>query len=126
MLSIFSFTFKKTKTMSTKAHVSKVFTGILSGVILLPAIVIFFIYQSVGWRYGEMSDTDKVDTFTGYFPGFLKNINVIYGISILCCVVAIIIASRSFKKRSLSLRLVTLFVVLVAIFILFFDFSQMI
>jgi hypothetical protein len=112
--------------MSTKTHVSKIFTAVLSVVILLPAIVFFFMYVSIGWQNKDINDVDKMDTFTGYFAGFLKNINVIHGISILCCIAAIAFASRSFRKRSLPLRLVTLFVVLAAIFILFFDFSQMI
>ena len=112
--------------MSTNTHVHKVYTAILSVIIVLPPIIFYFMYTSIGWRYSDISQVDKVDTFTGYFPGFLRNINVIHAISIVCCLVAIILAARSFRKRSLSLRITTLIVVLVAIMILFFDFSQMI
>lgn len=112
--------------MSTKTHVHKIYTAILSVIILLPPIIFYFMFTSIGWRYSDISPVDKVDTFTGYFPGFLRNINVIHAISITCCLVAIILAARSFRKRSLALRITTLIVVLVAIMILFFDFSQMI
>lgn len=112
--------------MSTKSHVPKLITAIFSVVILLPALVFFFMYSSIGWRYGDISEVDKIDTFTGYFPRFLQNIHAIHIIAILCCIIAIVLASRSFRKRSLSLRLITLFVVLAAIFLLFFNFSQMI
>lgn len=73
-----------------------------------------------------MSDVDKMDTYLSYFPGWLQNITTIHIISIACCIAAIALASRSFKKHLLSVRVLMLMTSLVAIFIILFDIFQMI
>jgi hypothetical protein len=112
--------------MSTKSHVPGKVTAAIAIVFLLPPLIFFMMWSSIGLRYSDLSDSDKADTFLGYFPGFLKNITTIHIISLVCCIIAIILASRSFKKHLISLRLLMLITVLLAIFFILFNFTQMI
>lgn len=112
--------------MSTNSHVKKKVTGALSIVFLLPALILFIMWTSIGIRFSDMNEVDKQDTFLGYFSGFFKDIHIIDIISIIFCLIAIILASRSFQKRLLSLRFLMLMTVLISIFIILFDISQLV
>jgi hypothetical protein len=112
--------------MSTKSHVPSKITAALAIIFLLPPLVLFIMWSSIGIKYSGLSQGDKMDVYIGYFSGWLKNINTIHIISIVCCLIAIILATRSFKKHLLSIRVLMLITVLVAIFILLFDISQMV
>jgi len=112
--------------MSTNAHLKKKVTATLSIVFLLPALVLFLIWISITIRFTDMNEIDKQETFLGYFSGLFKNIHVVNIISIIFCLIAIILASRSFQKRLLSLRFLMLMTVLISIFIILFDISQLV
>lgn len=111
--------------MSTKS-MSAVSKAVLAIVVLLPSVFFFLLYQSVGWRYSDLNETDKADTFIHYFPGFMQNASIVYGISVVCCLAAIIIASGKFKKKVLAVRILRLVAVVAAILLLLFDFTQLI
>jgi hypothetical protein len=117
---------QKTKIMSTKSHVPGKITAAIAILFLLPPLILFMMWSSIGLRYSDISNSDKTDTFLGYLPDFLKNMTAIHVISLACCIIAIILASRSFKKHLISLRLLMLITVLLAIFIILFNFTQMI
>jgi len=132
-LSICNFSFfqlllaeSKTKIMSTKSHVPSKITAAIAIIFLLPPLIFFMMWSSIGLRFTDMSMSDKTDTFLGYFPGFLKNLSAIQAISIVCCIIAIILASRSFKKHLLSIRVLMLLTVLLSIFIILFNIYQII
>lgn len=112
--------------MSTKSHVPGKVTAALSIVFLLPPLILFMMWVSIGLRSSDMNNSDKTDTFLGYFGGFFKSLHEINLISIICCLVAIVLASRSFKKHLLSIRVLMLITVLLAIFIMLFDIFQLI
>ncbi|MEO6893380.1 MAG: hypothetical protein ABI136_00015 [Ginsengibacter sp.] len=112
--------------MSTNSHVRKKVTGALSILFLLPPLIFFIMWSSISIRFSDLSDVDKQETFLGYFSGFFKNLHVVNIVSIILCLVSIVLASRSFQKRLLSLRLVMLLTVLIAIFIILFDISQLV
>ncbi|MEO9144332.1 MAG: hypothetical protein ABI237_02140 [Ginsengibacter sp.] len=112
--------------MSTKSHVSRKITAALAILFLLPALIFFIMWSSIGFRYSGINASEQMDTFLGYFPEWLRNINAIHAISIICCVVAVILAARSFKKRLLTVRVLMLLTVLMAIFLILFDISQMV
>jgi len=112
--------------MSTQSHVSRKITAALAIVFLLPPLVLFIMWSTIGIKYSGLNSGDQMDVYMGYFSGWLKNINSIHIISIVCCLIAIILAARSFKKHLLSIRVLMLMTVLVAIFILLFDISQII
>jgi hypothetical protein len=111
--------------MSTKSHVPGKVAAALSIVFLLPPLIFFMMWISIGLRYSDMNSIEKNDTFLGYFGGLFVNLYVINLISIICCLVAIVLASRSFKKHLLSIRVLMLITVLVAIFLMMFDIFQL-
>lgn len=112
--------------MSTDSHIKKKVTATLSVIFLLPALVVFLIWISITIRFTDMNEIDQQETFLGYFSGFFKDIHVVDIISITLCLIAIILASRSFQKRLLSLRFLMLITVLISIFIILFDISQLV
>ncbi len=91
--------------MSTNSHVKKKVTATLSMLFLFPALVFFIMWTSIGIRFTDMNEVDKEETFLGYFSGFFKSIHVVDIVSIVLCIIAIILASRSFQKRLLSLQI---------------------
>lgn len=111
--------------MSTNSHVKKKVTAIISIIFLLPPLIQFIMWSSISFRFTNLNDVDKQATFLGYFSGLFKNLHVVNIISVVFCLVAIILASRSFQKRLLSLRILMLVTVLIAIFIILFDVSQL-
>jgi hypothetical protein len=107
--------------MSTQSHVSGKTSAVLAVIFLIPAIVLFGLWTSLGFRNSDMGAGEKMDTFLAYFPSWMGNIYLIQGISFACCLIAIIMASRSFRKRELSMRLIMLVTVIAAVFILLFN-----
>jgi hypothetical protein len=124
---VFSSTFKQPNylPMSTNNHLKKKVTAVISILFLLPALVMFMIWTSIGIRVPDVSDVDRQETFLNYFSGLFNNIHVVNIVSIILCLISIIFASGSFQKRLLPLRIIMLITVLVAIFIILFDVSQL-
>ncbi|MDQ2719494.1 MAG: hypothetical protein M3Z26_07015 [Bacteroidota bacterium] len=112
--------------MSTTSHISRRWTAAFAIIFLIPALIFFIMWSSIGLHFSGISEGEKMDTYMRYFPVWLRNINSIHAISIICCVVSITLAARSFKKNLLSVRVLMLMTVLAAIFILLFDIYQMI
>jgi len=83
-------------------------------------------WSTIGLRVSGINDQEKMATYIGYFPGWLRNIRTIHLISIICCIMAIILAARSFSKNLLSVRVLMLLTVVAAFFILLFDIYQMV
>jgi hypothetical protein len=112
--------------MSTRSHIRRKTTAVLAILFLLPAIIFFIMWSSIGLRYSGINEVDQMTIYLSNFPAWLSNVNTIHAISIICCVVTIMLAARSFKKHLLSIRVVMLFTVLAAIFIILFDIYQMV
>jgi len=112
--------------MSTNTHVKKKVTAALSILFLLPPLILFIIWTSISIRFSDMAEIDKQEAFLGYFSGVFNNIRVVNIISIIFCVIAIILASRSFQKKLLMMRFLMLLAVLLSIFIILFDISQLV
>jgi hypothetical protein len=112
--------------MATSHIVSRRITAILAIIFLFPALIFFTMWSSIGLRITGISEQEKMRTYLGKFPGWLHNITTIHVISIVCCLMAIILASRSFSKDWLSVRVLMMLTVVAAAFILLFDIYQMI
>ena len=106
--------------------VSRKITAALAIVFLLPALIFFIMWSSIGIQATGINEQEKMSTYIGYFPTWLQNITTIHIISIGCCVMAIILASRSFSKDWLSVRVLMLLTVVAAVFILLFDVYQIV
>lgn len=112
--------------MSTTSHVHKKTTAILAIIFLLPALYLFIMWSTVSVKNPDVNAQEQMNIFIHYFPSWLQKISTVHAISIVSCVVAIILATRSFNKRLLSIRLLMMLVVIAAFFILLFDIYQMV
>lgn len=112
--------------MATSRVVSRRITAALAIIFLLPALIFFIMWSSIGLRITGISEQEKMRTYLGNFPGWLHNITTIHIISVVCCLMAIILASRSLSKNWLSVRVLMMLTVVAASFILLFDVYQMI
>ncbi|MDQ6762996.1 MAG: hypothetical protein M3015_10275 [Bacteroidota bacterium] len=112
--------------MTTTYHIRSKATAILATIFLLPALVFFIIWLSVGLQGSGLNEEEKLSAYLGYFPGFMHNFKMIHIISVVCCLIAIVLAAKSFRKRLLSVRVLMLLTVLAAFLILLFDIYQMV
>ncbi|MEO8721470.1 MAG: hypothetical protein ABI297_01845 [Ginsengibacter sp.] len=112
--------------MSTKSHVRGRVTAALSIAFLIPPLILFMMWVSIGMRRSSIDANDKIDIYLGYFGGLFNDLHVINIVSIVFCLVSIVLASKSFKKHLLSIRVLMLLTVLVAIFIILFDLFQLV
>lgn len=112
--------------MSTQSHIRRKTTAALALLFLLLPLIFFIMWSSIGLRYSGISATDQMEIYLSDFPSWLRNIDTIHTISIVCCIIAIVLAARSFKKHLLSIRVLMLLTVIVAIFIILFDIYQMV
>ena len=111
--------------MTTTRHVPSRVTGLISIVVLLPALILFIMWSAIGLQDNSLNANEKVSVYLDKFPSFMQSLITINIISIVCCVVAIIFAARSFRKRLLSLRVLMMLTVFVAVFIILFDIYQL-
>ena len=112
--------------MATTSHVSRKTTAILAIIFLLPALILFVMWSSIGLHASGLSAEEQISTYLGYFPKGLQSFRLIHIISIVCCVAAIILAARSSSKHLLSVRVLMMLTVVAALFILLFDIYQMV
>lgn len=112
--------------MSTKSKVSKKSAAGLAVIFLLPALILFLMWATLGIRYGFLSDVEKHDSFLSSFPEWMQNFAAIHILSMIFCIIAINFASGSFRTRILWERILMMIVVMLAIFIILFDIAQLI
>ncbi len=111
--------------MSTKSHVPARITAIIAMVFLLPALIFYIMWSTIGLQSSDLNANEKLSAYLGKFPPFMQNLNTINVISIICCVLAIVFASRSFKKYLVSMRVLMMLTVLIALFIILVDIYQL-
>lgn len=108
----------------TKTHKApKKFTAILAIIFLLPALYIFGVWVNVFRQ--DITQKQKIVEFTEQFPSIINDYKIIMYLSIACCLVAMILASKSFKQRLLSLRIAMWLTVMAASLILLLDIFQL-
>jgi hypothetical protein len=110
--------------MTKRTHVTQKKNAVLAALLLLPALLVTFLWFSVALRYGDLTRRAKIDYFLDYFGGGIENAKIIFLVSIVFCVAALTFASRGFKKNLLSLRITMLVISLLSIFILLLDIYQ--
>ncbi|MEO6220734.1 MAG: hypothetical protein ABIO81_09930 [Ginsengibacter sp.] len=112
--------------MTKTSHVPSKITAIIAIIFLIPPLVFFILWSCIGLHSSGLNAKEKISTYLEYFPGFLQNLNAIHIISISCCLIAIALAARSFKKHLLSMRILMLLTVVAAVFIILFDIYQIV
>ncbi len=112
--------------MTTTSHVSSKATAVIAMVFLLPALIFFIMWSSIGLQASGLNAKEKISSYLEKFPVFMQSLTTINIISIVCCLLAIVFAARSFKKHLLSVRVLMMLTVLVALFIILFDVYQLV
>lgn len=112
--------------MTTTSHVPSKVSAAIAIVFLLPALIFFIMWSSIGLQGTGLNANEKISAYLGKFPVFMQNLTTINIISIVCCLLAIVFAARSFKKHLLSVRVLMMLTVLVALFIILFDIYQLV
>lgn len=110
--------------MSRRAKLTRKKRVVLSVLFLLPPIIMFVAYVIVGIKYSYMSQADKVDTVLGFLPFSLRTTTFFFVVSTIFCLISMIIASKSHKKKSLSSRLKMISIVFVALFLILYNIGQ--
>ncbi|MDQ6757903.1 MAG: hypothetical protein M3004_13305 [Bacteroidota bacterium] len=111
--------------MTSTHKVPKKITAILAIVFLLPALYIFGIWFKIFNLNSDLNQAEKISAFTAHFPSGLNDIKMITYLSIACCIVAMVLAAKSFKQPIIFLRVSMFITVFVAALILVLDVSQM-
>lgn len=111
--------------MTSTHKLPKKITAVLAIIFLLPALYIFAIWIQVLNANAESSQAEKVSIFKSYFPAFIANGNLITYISMVCCIAAMILASKSFKQPIIFLRIMMFITVIAAALMLLLDIFQM-
>jgi hypothetical protein len=107
--------------MTKKTHVSQKKNAVIAALFLLPPLILFLMWLFAGSGYGDLSESQMVDNYLSYFPSTIQNAKIIFIISVIFCLLAIVFSSKNFKREKLALRISMLVVCLAAIFILLFD-----
>ena len=110
----------------TKTHQQhKKTTAILAIVFLLPALYIFGVWLKVFNFNSDLNQAEKIAAFTGYFPKGLNDIKIITYFSMACCIVAMVLAAKSFKHPLVFLRVAMFITVIAAALIFVVDLSNL-
>ena len=112
--------------MTKTSHVPSKVTAVIAIVFLLPSLIFFIMWSSIGLQATGLNAREKVSAYLEKFPVFMQSITTINIISIVCCMLAIVFAARSFRKHLLSVRVLMMLTVLVAVFIILFDIYQLV
>lgn len=112
--------------MSKKSTQSSLGTAILSVVVFLPALILFLLSLSIGFRDGGVSHASKVDIFTSYFPDWMNNYTLINIVSIVLCIIAMSLAAKSFKKPLVWERVMVMLVSMGAIVVILYNIVQIV
>lgn len=100
-------------------------TGILAIILLIPPLALFFAYIFTGLGSGFINSNERIESLLTNLPSWAQNYTLLLVISIALCTVSMILASGSYKKKSLSSRIRMLVVILVALLVLLFDVGQL-
>ena len=109
--------------MSSTHKAPKKITAIFAILFLLPAIYIFGLWINVFKQ--DITPAQKISEFTDHFPSAIGDYKAIMYISISCCLIAMVLAAKSFKQHLLSLRIAMWLTVMIAALIFFLDIVQL-
>ncbi|MDB5200183.1 MAG: hypothetical protein JWO92_2146 [Chitinophagaceae bacterium] len=109
--------------MTSTHKVPKKITAILAVAFLLPALYIFGLWMKVFSQ--DVTPAQKVVEFTDHFPASISDYKIIMYTSMACCLIAMVLAAKSFKQRLLSLRITMWLIVMIASLIFLLDVFQL-
>lgn len=108
--------------MTSTHKIPKKLDAILAILFIIPPLYIYIIWVTVA--SDNNSQIQNVKAFTDHFPRFVSDVVTLAIISIICCIVALIFAAKSFKQPILFLRITSWLVVIIGAFLLFLNLFQ--
>jgi len=110
--------------MTKTHHYHKKSLAIIAMLFLLPPLYIQSAWLKVWFSDADANQFEKETGFLRFFPGSLS-VKLIDVISIVCCLVAIILASMSFRQHNLSLRILMMLTVIFGSLLFLLDIFQL-
>lgn len=110
--------------MSSTHKTPKKITAILALIFLLPALYIFILWTNAFNQ--DISPSQKISLFTDHFPLHFNDYKTIICISIVCSVIAMVLAAKSFKQPIVALRISMWLTVIIAALIFFMGVFQLV
>lgn len=101
-------------------------TGTLAVILLIPPLILFLAYAFTGLGGGFMTSTEKQESLLSNLPSWAQHYTLLIVVSIILCLASMILASGSYKRKSVSSRIKMLIVILISIVLLLFDIGQLI
>lgn len=109
--------------MTSTHKVPKKITAILAILFILPALYIYGVWMTVAGD--DIAQEQKIEQFTGHFPSFISDNKILSLISIACCIIAMILAAKSFKQPMIFLRITMWLIVMIAFLLLVLNVFQL-
>lgn len=97
----------KANTGMTNYH-QKQLMAIIAIILLIPALWITAIWIEVWNSHPEFTGSAKIQHFLEHFPDFVKSTGYIVAVNLICALSALVLAAKSFKQRSVALRILTM------------------
>jgi hypothetical protein len=92
--------------------------GALAGLLfLIPPCVIGGFWISTFSSYPEKSQAEKVTIFLSHFPSALQNTRVLTVIALVCCILAVLLSTLTFKQSTGILKSIGVLTLIAATFI---------
>lgn len=110
----------------SKTRQNSLKSAMLSILVFVPALIISSLSAYIGFKDGGISHANKEDIFSGYFPDWMNNFAILHVLSIVLCIIAMILAAKSFKKPLVWERVLMMLVTMGAIIIILYDIVQLI
>ena len=108
--------------MTSTHQVPKKITAILAILFILPPLYIYGVWLNVAGD--DMTQPEKLDRFTSHFPSVIGDNKILALISIACCLIAMVLAAKSFKQPIIFLRVAMWLIVMIASLLLFLNIFQ--
>jgi cation transport ATPase len=103
-------------------HYSKQLLAFLGFILLIPPLYFQILWMGTS---ANSSTEGKNNQFLSHFPESLQNLKLITLFSLACCIICIVLVSRSFNQRAIYLRVLSIIAAIVACFIALINIFQL-
>ena len=103
-------------------YAKKQMMAVLAIIFLLPALWITGTWIEVWNSHSELTSAARDSHFLEHFPSFMSTTAYVAVINFVCGIISLTLAARSFKQRSLFLRILTMITAMVAFLVLVLTF----
>jgi hypothetical protein len=106
-------------------YAKKRINAILALIVLLPALWITGLWIRIMNQDATLTAAARTRSFLEQFPSFVKDTWYPVGINLICSFVALVLAARSFRQRTLAFRILTMIIAMLASLVIILTLSMM-